>query len=246
MTKSLPFESAGILGQQLWSSDPAGVDRPGGPDSPPHAATTPPTAEPRGECASWHQRLAHRLQDQRGYSLIELTLAMVLAIVVMVAIAAPLLAAQRSQVRDANYANAQGQSRSGLESMVAQIRQATLILASGSNFVEMNVSLNGTSLLVQYECDIAQPGSTTLRECVRVQAPVGGSLPSLSTGAVVVANLQNGTSTNPVFSWGPDPNAPYYMTATIEVPASNNNNIGLGHSLVFSDGALMRNLNVGN
>jgi hypothetical protein len=109
----------------------------------------------------------------------------------------------------------------------------------------MNVSLNGTSLLVQYECDIPQPG-TSYRECVRVQAPVGGNLPSLSTGAVVVANLQNGTSTNPVFSWGPDPNAPYYMTATIQVPASGGNNIGLGHSLVFSDGALMRNLNVGN
>jgi Tfp pilus assembly protein PilW len=216
MATSLPSESAGTLGQ------------------PPHAPD------------SRRRRLMHRLQDQSGFSLVELMVVMALLIPVILAISVPLLAAQRNQTRDANYADAQQQSRSGLESMVAQIRQATLILASGSNFVEMNVTLNGTALLVQYECDIAQPGSTTLHECVRVQAPAGGSLPSLSTGAVVVPNLQNGNTANPVFSWGPDPNAPYYMTATIQVPASNNNNIGLTHSLVFSDGALMRNLNVGN
>jgi hypothetical protein len=129
--------------------------------------------------------------------------------------------------------------------MVAQIRQATAILASGSNFVEMNVSLQGTALLVQYQCDVAQPG-TAYRECVRVQAPAGGNLPPLSSGVPVVTNLQNGTSTNPVFSWGPDANSPYYMTATIQIPASAAKNIGLTHSIVFSDGALMRNLNVGN
>ncbi|HEV3127671.1 MAG TPA: prepilin-type N-terminal cleavage/methylation domain-containing protein [Solirubrobacteraceae bacterium] len=201
-------------------------------------------AASRGAAPSRKPR-RERLADQSGYTLIELVVAMALLTVIVVALLNPLLAAQRNQIRDANYAAAQQQSRAGLDSMVAQIRQATLILASGSNFVEMNVSLEGTSLLVQYECDIAQPG-TTYRECLRVQAPIGGTLPSLSTGKVVVVNLQNGTSTNPVFSWGPDPNAPYYMTATIQVPSSGGNKIGLAHSLVFSDGALMRNLNVGN
>jgi hypothetical protein len=36
------------------------------------------------------------------------------------------------------------------------------------------------------------------------------------------------------------------MTATFEVPASNGQHYGLGHQIVFSDGTLMRNLNVGN
>jgi hypothetical protein len=30
------------------------------------------------------------------------------------------------------------------------------------------------------------------------------------------------------------------------VPASGGNHLGLAHTIVFSDGALMRNLNVGN
>jgi hypothetical protein len=129
--------------------------------------------------------------------------------------------------------------------MVAQIRQATAVLASGPNFIEMNVSLGGTSYLVYYECDVAQ-GNTGYHECLRLQVPAGSALPAVSTGAPVVTNLINGTTASPVFSWGPDPVAPYYMTATISVPASGGNHLGLTHSVVFSDGALMRNLNVGN
>ena len=55
-----------------------------------------------------------------------------------------------------------------------------------------------------------------------------------------------GTPVSGVFSFGPDPVAPYYMTATIQVPASGGMNGGLTHSIMFSDGALMRNMNVGN
>ena len=104
------------------------------------------------------------------------------------------------------------------------------------------------------ECDINQ-GSTGYHECVRAQVTQGGTLPTMSqcisasppSGCSIVAqNLQNGTSASPVFTWGPDPNAPYYMTATIQVPASGGYHLGLTHSITLSDGALMRNLNVGN
>ena len=63
---------------------------------------------------------------------------------------------------------------------------------------------------------------------------------------VVARNLLNGTTSSPVFSFGPDPNAPYYMTATLVVPASDGKAYGLNHSIVLSDGTLMRNLNVSN
>jgi hypothetical protein len=63
---------------------------------------------------------------------------------------------------------------------------------------------------------------------------------------VAIANLVNGTVPDPVFSFAPDPISPYYMTATIKVPASGGAANGLTHSIVLSDGALMRNQNVGN
>ncbi len=164
----------------------------------------------------------------------------------------PLILSQRIETRDTNYDVAQQNARTGLDSMVAQIRQATAFTPS-INTVVINVSLQGVALTVEYECDIQQ--STTYRECIRVQVAQGGNLPSITTASAcaansackfVVQNLLNGTSGSPVFTWGPDPNAPYYMTGTIQVPSSGGNTIGLTHSITLSDGALMRNLNVGN
>ena len=160
----------------------------------------------------------------------------------------PLTVSQRVQTRDANYAAAQQDVRTGVDSMVSQVRQATSLIYSSGNAIDMNVTLNGTALRVYYECDIPQPGSLIYRECVRVQAAAGNSLPSPSTAVVVVRNLLNGTSSNPVFSFGPNPVAPYYMSATVDVPASGGITAfgGLNHTIALSDGALMRNLNVGN
>jgi hypothetical protein len=168
--------------------------------------------------------------------------------VVMGALMGPMVMAQRDQTRDANYAYAQQEARTGLDSMVTQIRQAWEILSTSPNSVEMNVNLGGTADHVYYECDIPQPG-TVYRECLRVQSAAGAALPPLTSGSIVVRNLTNGTPTDPIFSFAPDPVAPYYMTATVKVPASDGRTEatpGLAHSIVFSSGALMRNLNVGN
>jgi type II secretory pathway pseudopilin PulG len=185
------------------------------------------------------------LRGESGYSTPELLVVTSLLVMTIGLLMSPLVTAQHVTQRAASYATAQQSARTGLEAMVGQIRQATSILSSGPNSVELNVSLNGSQLLVYYECDIAQTG-TQYRECLRVQTQQGGALPPLSAGAVVVTNLLNGTAANPVFSWGPDPNAPYYMTATLVVPASNGQTGGLAHSVVLSSGGLMRNLNVAN
>jgi type II secretory pathway pseudopilin PulG len=193
------------------------------------------------------------LRRQQGYTLVELLVAMSLTVVVLGGIVTTLVLAARVEARDSRYAYAQDDARVGLDRMVNEIRQAVNIVSSGPNFVDMNVDLSTAGQTqeyqVYYECDIPQPG-TSYNECVRVQAAVGASLPSLSTGDPVITNLQNGTATNPVFTWAPSSIAPYYMTATIDVPASHGRNTSLGmgftHTVVISDGALMRNLNVQN
>ncbi|HWF49100.1 MAG TPA: prepilin-type N-terminal cleavage/methylation domain-containing protein [Solirubrobacteraceae bacterium] len=194
------------------------------------------------------QRIEHFLsrgRGQDGFTLIEILVVCVLLAVVLSAVTAPIVVSQRNQTRNANYSYAQEQGRAGLDSMVSQIRQATAILSATSNSLELNVSLGGTALQVYYECDVPQPG-TQYHECLRVQSAQGGILPPLSTGKVVLTNLINGTIADPVFTLYPNSVAPYYMTATIKVPASGGASGGLTSSVVFSDGALMRNLNVGN
>lgn len=196
-------------------------------------------------------------RSEAGFSLIEVLVTAGLTALVLGALMNPLVVSQRIETRDTNYDYAQQAARTGLDSMVAQIRQATSFTPQG-NTVVINVTLNQTALTVEYECDIQQPGSTIYHECVRVQVAQGSTLPSISScivavGAtppsycsIVVTNMLNGSYASPVFTWGPDPNAPYYMTATIQVPASNGSYLGLTHSITLSDGALMRNLNVGN
>ena len=186
-----------------------------------------------------------KCRSEAGFSLIELLVTTALMALVLGILMGPLTLSQRIETRDTNYDYAQQAARTGLDAMVAQIRQATSFTPA-DNTVVINVTLGGVALTVEYECDIAQPGSTVYHECLRVQVAQGGTLPAITTGRPVIQNLLNGTSTSPVFTWGPDPNAPYYMTATIQAPSSGGNHIGLTHSITLSDGALMRNLNVGN
>jgi Tfp pilus assembly protein PilW len=175
--------------------------------------------------------------------LVEALLVCLMMAVVLGAVFRPLITSERAQIRNANYSYAQEQARAGLDSMVSQIRQATAILSDTPNSLDMNVSLRGVLLQVYYECDIPQPGSTTYWECVRLQTSQGSTLPALSSASVVIRNLpKNGT----VFTFYPNSVAPYYMTATINVPASGGLANGLSSHIVFSDGALMRNLNVDN
>jgi prepilin-type N-terminal cleavage/methylation domain-containing protein len=198
---------------------------------------------PRADSRNSNRR---SLRRQCGYTLIEVLVVASVLVLVIGALMAPMVTSANVQKRDTNYAYAQQEARTGLDSMVAQIRQAWAILSTQPNAVEMNVNLNGVAEHVYYECDIPQPGSAVYRECLRVQSAAGTSLPALSTGSVVIKNLTNGTSSDPIFSFAPDPVAPYYMTATVKVPASDAVPGGLTHSITFSDGALMRNQNVGN
>lgn len=194
-------------------------------------------------------RIRKRSADIRGDTLVEVAIAAAISVVVLGAIVSFVVVVQRTEVSTANYAYAQSTARSGLNTMVSEIRAAWNVISAGPNYVDMDVDLNGTAYQVYYECDVAEAG-TSYNECVRLQATVGAALPSLSTGSPAITNLENGTATSPVFSWSPDAIAPYYMTATIDVPAASGSTtrlgLGLSNTVVFSDGALMRNENVQN
>jgi prepilin-type N-terminal cleavage/methylation domain-containing protein len=214
---------------------------------------TPPTSTSPDRGSGERSGIARRVvaglrlcvAAEAGFTLIEVLVGTALVALVAGAIMTPMVTSARVQNNDANYAYSQQQARTGLDAMVAQIRQAWSLTSPDPNQVDMNVFINGSLQRVFYECDVPQPGSTIYHECVRLQVSAGNSLPALSTGTVAIKNLTNGTGADPVFTFAPDPVAPYYMTATVKVPASGATNSSLNHSIVFSDGALMRNQNVG-
>jgi prepilin-type N-terminal cleavage/methylation domain-containing protein len=180
-------------------------------------------------------------RGEEGFTLVEVLMAIALLAIVLGTLMGPMLSSQQVELKTVNYAAAQQSANSGLESMVSQVRQATSIVASGPNFVEMDATIGTSNLLIEYEC-VPQSGTVNQYELMRVSTAQGGTLPSLSLGSVVATNLESSS----VFSWSPDPVAPIYMTATFEVPSSDDQHYGLNHAIVFSDGTLMRNLNVGN
>lgn len=186
-----------------------------------------------------------RIVQEAGYALLELLVALTMLIVVLSTLMVPMMTTQRLESTTLNYAAAQQQARTGLDAMVSQVRQAYNILDTSGNSVDFDVYIGSTAYRVFYECDIAQPHSS-YRECMRLQVAAGSSLPPVSSGTIAIRNLTNGTTANPVFSFAPDAQAPYYMTATVQVPASDGASGGLTHTVTFSSGALMRNENVGN
>jgi prepilin-type N-terminal cleavage/methylation domain-containing protein len=183
-----------------------------------------------------------------GFTLVEILVVVALLVTVLGLVMAPLTLSMRQESTNANYAFAEQQARTAIEAIVAQVRQANAMITTdaSSNIIDMNVTLNGSTVQVYYECDVVQPG-TSYHECIRVQAAPGTTINSLTGGKVVATNLTNGTVADPVFSLAPSGFAPYYMTATLKVPASGGYATSqLSHTIAFTDGALMRNLNVGN
>jgi prepilin-type N-terminal cleavage/methylation domain-containing protein len=209
-----------------------------------HAVKSAPPAHHRRGRRQTAGRIGLAIQ-QAGFSLVEMLVTIVVLMIVCSVLVVPLVTSQRVQARDAEYAYGQQNARAGLDSMVHQIRQAYAVLSTTPNAIELNVSLNGVDYHVYYECDVPQP-NTSYRECVRLQALAGVALPALSTGAVAVSNLTNGTLADPVFAFTPDGFSPTYVTARIKVPASGGTNGGLTHSIVLSDGVLLRNQTVGD
>ena len=86
--------------------------------------------------------------SEAGFSLIELLVVAGMLALVLGALMQPLIVSQRIEARDTNYDYAQQGARTGLDSMVAQIRQATSFTPA-ANTVVINVSLQGNLYTVE-------------------------------------------------------------------------------------------------
>jgi type II secretory pathway pseudopilin PulG len=182
--------------------------------------------------------------DESGFTLIEMMVVCVTLLVVVGATMAFLVAGTRVQNRDSEWAFAVQNGQTGLARMMREIRQATNVNAGDGSYIDFNVVENSQTLHVAYYCNVTQPNSpqgTSYSECVRLQAALGAALPALSTGAPVIVRLKNPTT---VFSYNVALD-PSYVTATIQLPSTGNltstQSAGVGHNIVLSSGAYLRN-----
>ena len=194
--------------------------------------------------------------DQAGWSLLETLVTLIFLVALSGALASVLDTTSRQETRNAEYALSLGQERAGLQRMASDIRQAIWVNYPGggdgintANWIDMNVTYGGSTVQVYYECDVPQPG-TSYRECMRLQAAVGATLPAVSTGTPVVQNLLDGTASDAVMTFSPSLIGPNYVQVRAELPASGYMSTAtyastLHHTIVLDDGVNLRNQSLG-
>ena len=98
-----------------------------------------------------------RASDQQGFTLVELLVGMVLALIVLGAVANLLEGAYKLFLPDQDRAHAAEEPLAGAARMVRELRGADQVVDMTGNAVDVIVSLNGQLLRVRYDCDVAGP-----------------------------------------------------------------------------------------
>jgi type II secretory pathway pseudopilin PulG len=194
-------------------------------------------------------------------TLIELLVVMVMLLIVVAATLTVLQRTSRQESASQQYSAEIQDARAGLERMMRDIRGTTRVTSADSSYVRF-VLQGTTNYVVQYECDIQQPG-TQYTECTRVQAVLGAnvdpatvSLPAGSTGIPIVLRVTNGSSVfayqsssgGTVITGAAAAENPTWVEATIKVPASGGLPSSLAtikHLTVLNSGAYLRNADLG-
>jgi prepilin-type N-terminal cleavage/methylation domain-containing protein len=175
------------------------------------------------------------LANEGGFTLVELLVAMVAALVVFGATLTLLVPSQRVQARASEWALVLQQDRVGLTRMVQDIRQASKLEETTASATVFLATIAGKPWKIKYQCNVSQSG-TTYTQCERLAAEVPAALPS--TGQAVTTYMVNGTS---VFSYSPAAK-PTVTTIKIELPSTGKlvQPGGEGHKIVLEDAAFMR------
>jgi prepilin-type N-terminal cleavage/methylation domain-containing protein len=192
------------------------------------------------------------LGDERGFTLPELLLSMVVFGFVMTAVLSMLDTTAKLSTNDQERPAAINEARTGVASMVRELRQAYQVVSASPNHMEVLVRLNGVDMDVSYQCDVPVAG-TTLRRCYRLATINGQPLPALGQGKIVVNRLVNGTTSDPVFCaldsvtntcGAPDPtaDAATYYGVTVKVPTKGERKKGYRGNVVFNDGFSLPNI----
>jgi len=199
-------------------------------------------------------RLRRRLQEESGWSLIELLAAMSIFTFVLVGVLGLLDTTAKKTPKDAERAQAIADAQVGLNKMVRELRQAHTVLSNGPQSIEVLVRVRrddpATPAVethidrhVRYSCgDTEAPG-----RCSRVEVAPGALLSS-GTAKTVIARLVNTGVSVPadrrVFDYTGNANSfsPSYVKVHIEVPAAGTRTDGYTYTIALEDGFYARNV----
>lgn len=195
--------------------------------------------------------LRARLAAQAGFTLPELLVVVAMVPFVLLAALSTLDTGAKIAPRNVQYSDAVGEVGGGLSRAIREIRQAYRVIGTTPNAITFLVVANGVDTQVTINCGVTSSatdaGGGALRRCVRTSATVGATMPSPTTGAILVDRLTNGTADDPVFDYSPDAIAPTFVHMTVSVPSRGEGRADtISHPIVVDDGTLLRNNALGS
>jgi prepilin-type N-terminal cleavage/methylation domain-containing protein len=196
--------------------------------------------------------------EERGWTLVELLITVLILGVVMAAVLTLFNATVGQAARDQEWAHTVSATQAGLNRMTRELRQAqtgTITISNGSaasagNTIVAQVRLGngaGTATWVRYDCTATSSFSSSLSKCTRqtsTAATVSSwtgitAVPAIDPVRITSTSCTTATSPPCIFA-GTGPN----YSVTIRVPSSGTRKAfaGHGHDFTFSDGIYGRNL----
>jgi prepilin-type N-terminal cleavage/methylation domain-containing protein len=170
-------------------------------------------------------RLPRRLQDQSGFTLVELLVAMPIALLVLSMAMLAVTTAVRGELSSREHSEALRAQQVGLERITRELREATSFSFLDSQRVEFNAWSRAASGLrkVRFDCSSGT-------DCIRQEGPVGGTV---SGSRVVIDALENPD----VFEPAPDFINPRYVAVVAQVRIADDRRL-----ITLRDGVELRNL----
>jgi type II secretory pathway pseudopilin PulG len=171
--------------------------------------------------------LLRRLKNQSGFTLVELLVAMPIAIVVLSMAMVAVAITVRNEQRSREHVEALRSQQVGLEQLTRELREATSFRFLTSQLVEFDayVRTTGTGTLrkIRYDCSSGT-------HCIRQEGPVGGTV---SGSRIIIDALENPD----VFEPEPDFVNPRYVGIVAQVRIAQDRRL-----ITLRDGVDLRNL----
>ena len=171
--------------------------------------------------------MRRRLQDQSGFTLVELLVAMPIAMIVLTLALYALATTVRNEQHARQHSEALRTQQVGLEQLTRELREATSFQFLTSQLVEFNayVRSSGTATLrkVRYDC-------TSGKHCLRQEGDPDGAL---SGSRIIIDALENPD----VFEPEPDFVNPRYVGVVARVRIAGDRRL-----ITMRDGVDLRNL----
>jgi len=182
--------------------------------------------------------------DERGFSLVELMVVILVLGVMMGAILGSLEATHRAAPQDQERADVIRDTQSGLNRMTRELRHAYKVTSAGKWSITAAIYKNGGTTTVTYDCTSVDPSNSAYRICNRSSTGGSGSTSNAPViTRVLLVQPAGGGQPPDVFTY--DTNSAghiNYVGVTVVTSAQGDRKQGYTHKVTLSDGFFLRNV----